>query len=130
MTEGFSEDMQIYLRSLPAVVDCTADRISYASWFRAEAVNRYRNGEGPTKIFRSRGLGPETIGYKRIERCMDRWKKLYGGKTIVSSATDSDTNITNQMDTTTLELQLDAMEAEIANMRATICEIKKRKLTQ
>ncbi|MGO5068466.1 hypothetical protein [Bifidobacterium catenulatum] len=130
MTEGFSEDMQIYLRSLPAVVDCTADRISYASWFRVEAVNRYRNGEGPTKIFRSRGLGPENIGHKRIERCMDRWKKLYGGKTIVSSATDSDTNITNQMDTTTLELQLDAMEAEIANMRATICEIKKRKLTQ
>ena len=130
MTEGFSEDMQIYLRSLPAVVDCTTDRISYASWFRVEAVNRYRNGEGPTKIFRSRGLGPENIGHKRIERCMDRWRKLYGGKTIVSSATDSDTNITNQMDTTTLELQLDAIEAEIANMRATICEIKKRKLTQ
>lgn len=32
-------------------------------------------GESPTYLFREAGLGPELIGEKRIERCMDRWRK-------------------------------------------------------
>ena len=32
-------------------------------------------GESPTYLFREAGLGPEFIGEKRIERCMDRWRK-------------------------------------------------------
>ena len=36
---------------------------------------RYNAGESPAAIFREAGLDPKLIGYKRIERCIARWKK-------------------------------------------------------
>lgn len=62
------------LRKLPAVANVTHDRITYSDTFRHVCVIRYLAGESPTKIFREAGLPPELIGYKRIERCVARWK--------------------------------------------------------
>lgn len=36
---------------------------------------RYAMGDRPVDIFRDNGIGPEVIGYKRIERCIARWKE-------------------------------------------------------
>ena len=71
----FSAREARYLESLPAVKSVGRDRIMYAEGFKRECVRRYAAGESPVAIFRSAGLDPSLIGYKRIERCFARWKR-------------------------------------------------------
>lgn len=47
--------------------------VIFTTQFQDEVTLRYLQGERPTKIFRSHNLGPEILGYKRIERCIYRW---------------------------------------------------------
>ena len=69
------DDGQIeYLTGLSAVRSATTNRIEYSDEFQKDCMERYGRGESPVKIFREAGLGPEIIGYKRIERCIARWK--------------------------------------------------------
>lgn len=70
----FSEATREYLERIPAVEKVGKTRITYAAWFRREALRRYRRGERPSAIFSAYGIGPDVIGGKRIERCMHRWK--------------------------------------------------------
>ena len=58
----FTIKEQAYLSSLSAVKNVSATRIKYEDWFRAECMCR-----------------PELIGYKRIERCIARWKQRWHG---------------------------------------------------
>lgn len=71
------EDLK-YLRSLAAVKSVTHGRIRYTEEFKHECMRRYREGESPASIFREAGLDSALIGYKRIERCIARWKREYG----------------------------------------------------
>lgn len=73
--DRFTAKERAYLMSLPAVADVTAQRIRYSDQFRVECMVRYAAGESPTALFREAGLDPELIGYKRIERCIARWKR-------------------------------------------------------
>ncbi|MBW3095506.1 hypothetical protein KIH75_09235 [Bifidobacterium sp. 64T4] len=75
----FTIKERAYLSSLPAVKNVSATRIKYEDWFRTECMCRYEAGESPVAIFREAGLDPELIGYKRIERCIARWKKRWRG---------------------------------------------------
>lgn len=76
-----SEDMRFssreiqYLESLPAVERVGHDRIIYRDGFKRDCVRRYAAGESPARIFRNAGLDSSLIGYKRIERCISRWKR-------------------------------------------------------
>ena len=72
---SFSSAQIKRLIKLRAVVKVSPSRIRYAEWFKRECVMRADAGESPTYLFREAGLGPEFIGEKRIERCMDRWRK-------------------------------------------------------
>ncbi len=63
-----------YLRSLPAVKEVSATRITYSDRFKVECVRRYLKGDSARRIFRDAGLDPSLIGAKRIERCVARWK--------------------------------------------------------
>ena len=74
VVSSFSAEEVAYLTALPAVSGVVRGRISYTCRFREECMRRYRQGESPVRIFREAGLGPELIGYKRIERCISRWK--------------------------------------------------------
>ena len=76
-----------YLRSLPAVKEVSAARITYSDHFKVECVRRYLKGESARKIFREAGLDPALIGNKRVERCVARWKNT---KYIVEKATETD----------------------------------------
>lgn len=79
-----------YLESLPAVEHASKERIKYTSEFRRECMRLYAQGESPVRIFRSAGLDPSLIGYKRIERCIARWKRtaaLTGGLKAVQDGT-------------------------------------------
>lgn len=60
-----------YLRSLPAVKEVSATRITYSDRFKVECVRRYLKGESARKIFRDAGLDPSLIGAKRIEHLTD-----------------------------------------------------------
>ncbi len=71
----FDDDEIDYLRSLPAVNSVGRNRIRYTGQFREYCMQRYRAGDSPTGIFRDVGLDPSLIGYKRIERCIARWKR-------------------------------------------------------
>ena len=68
-----------YVSSLPAVESATNDRITYTDEFKHRIAAGYRNGQSPVAMFRAAGLGPELIGYKRIERCVARWRTLEPG---------------------------------------------------
>ena len=61
---AFTAKTRKYLGSLDAVESVTQYRI----W------HRYAEGGSPAAIFREAGLDPKIIGYKRVERCIARWK--------------------------------------------------------
>ena len=68
MIDGkFTAKERAYLSSLSAVKSVSASHIRYSDRFRVEVMCRYNAGESPSAIFR--------IGYKRVERCIARWKQ-------------------------------------------------------
>lgn len=76
MIDGkFTAKERAYLSSLPAVKSVSASHIRYSDCFRVEVMCRYNAGESPSAIFREAGLDPKLIGYKRVERCIARWKQ-------------------------------------------------------
>ncbi|WP_055427560.1 HTH domain-containing protein [Bifidobacterium aesculapii] len=85
-TGGFTNEEIAYLRSLPAVSRVANGRIRYSEDFRRECMRRYRAGESPVRIFRDAGLDASLIGYKRIERCISRWRSDLESNTDVDSA--------------------------------------------
>lgn len=77
MTSGggmFSPEEIRYLKSLPAVAEVTAKRITYTDEFKRYCIRRYNEGASPVRLFRDAGLDPALIGYKRIERCIALWR--------------------------------------------------------
>ena len=73
MTSGggtFSPEEIKYLKSLSAVAEATAKRITYTDDFKRYCVVHYNEGASPVRMFREAGLDPALIGYKRIERCL------------------------------------------------------------
>ncbi|OZG61811.1 hypothetical protein BLEM_1348 [Bifidobacterium lemurum] len=72
--QSFSSRTRKALQSLDAVASVSETRITYSEDFRDECMRRYAQGESPTAIFREAGLDPKVIGYKRIERCISRWR--------------------------------------------------------
>lgn len=79
MTSGggmFSPEEIRYLKSLPAVAEVTAKRITYTDEFKRYCIRRYNEGASPVRLFRDAGLDPALIGYKRIERCIARWRAV------------------------------------------------------
>lgn len=74
----FTNEEIAYLRSLPAVERVTNGRIRYTEQFKRECIRRYLAGESPARILHDSGLDSSLIGYKRIERCIARWRAHYG----------------------------------------------------
>ncbi len=78
MTSGggtFSPEEIKYLKSLSAVAEATAKRITYTDDFKRYCVVHYNEGASPVRMFREAGLDPALIGYKRIKRCLARWRE-------------------------------------------------------
>lgn len=75
MRQGkFTAKERAYLLSLPAVESITQERIFYAEEFKIDCMRRYHEGDSPATIFGEAGLYSSLIGYKRIERCIARWR--------------------------------------------------------
>ncbi|WP_146191995.1 transposase [Bifidobacterium catulorum] len=70
-----NDEQVVYLRSLRAVKRVSCNRIRYTEEFKGHCMERYFNGDSPAVIFREAGLDSAIIGYKRIERCIARWRK-------------------------------------------------------
>ncbi|NEG96399.1 hypothetical protein CS006_04990 [Bifidobacterium primatium] len=51
-------------------------RIHYSPMFINHAIEEYYRGKGPKRIFVEAGFPVETIGYKRVERALQRWRQL------------------------------------------------------
>lgn len=75
MIDKFTAKERAYLASLPAVKSVSPSHIRYTDRFKVEVMCRYNAGESPSAIFREAGLDPKFIGYKRVERCIARWKQ-------------------------------------------------------
>ncbi|OXN00303.1 HTH domain-containing protein [Bifidobacterium vansinderenii] len=75
-TGEFTQEEITYLRSLRAVARVSNGRIRYTEEFKRECMRRYAAGESPARIFRDAGLDSALIGYKRIERCISRWRGM------------------------------------------------------
>ena len=65
-----------YLRSLPAVKEVSATRITYSDRFKVECVRRYLKGESARKIFRDAGLDPSLIGAKTTKSIVDEAARI------------------------------------------------------
>ncbi|MBT1177838.1 hypothetical protein JS532_09760 [Bifidobacterium callimiconis] len=95
-TGEFTQEEITYLRSLRAVARVSNGRIRYTEEFKRECMRRYAAGESPARIFRDAGLDSALIGYKRIERCISRWRgmesapKESASSTVASSAGTTD----------------------------------------
>ena len=70
----FTKDEREYLIALDAVIEVTSKQIIYSDRFKKDFIERYKNGESPSKIFADAGMSSQLIGYKRIERACARWK--------------------------------------------------------
>ncbi|NEG90630.1 HTH domain-containing protein [Bifidobacterium aerophilum] len=77
---AFTQEEIAYLYSLPAVSRVTNGRITYSESFKKECTRQYLAGKSPARLFREAGLDPSLIGYKRVERCVARWKVRYGAQ--------------------------------------------------
>ncbi len=113
MIDGkFTAKERAYLASLPAVKSVSASHIRYTESFRVECMCRYDAGESPSSIFREAGLDPKLIGYKRVERCIARWKERQkkdeknGKKPVLYSTTDEGMRILEHRDLAKPELDL------------------------
>lgn len=73
--DGFTDGERAYLEGLAAVDHASMKRIVYSPAFRAGLMQCCREGGSPARYFREAGLGSELIGTKRIERCVNRWKR-------------------------------------------------------
>lgn len=69
----FTPSEMNYFRKLKAVKKVTPKRLYYTEGFQRHAIEQYKAGEPPSRIFRRAGLHPQLIGYKRIERAFHRW---------------------------------------------------------
>lgn len=76
---AFSIRERRYLESLPAVKHVIGDRITYTDRFKRYCIARYNHGDSPQRIFYDAGLDSQLIGYKRVERCIARWKHSVQG---------------------------------------------------
>ena len=113
MIDGkFTAKERAYLSSLPAVKSVSASHIRYTESFRVECMCRYDAGESPSSIFREAGLDPKLIGYKRVERCIARWKERQkkdeknGKKPVLYSMTDEGLRMFEHRDLAKPELDL------------------------
>ena len=70
----FTPQERAYLESLDVVKEVRATSIIYSKQFKSACMERYHNGEAPSKIFESVGLLPSLLGYNRIECAIYCWK--------------------------------------------------------
>ena len=71
---SFTDEQMRLLKGNDAISEVSRTRIYYREWFQMQAIMKNRLGMGPTRIFTEAGLPPSLVGYKRIERCMSRWR--------------------------------------------------------
>ena len=113
MVDGkFTAKERAYLASLPAVESVSASHIRYADSFRIEVMCRYNAGESPAAIFREAGLDPKLIGYKRIERCIARWKSRRNATIVAASVPRDDLRIIRHHDLMGDDAQSSEMESQ------------------
>ena len=74
---SFTDEQMRLLKGNDAISEVSRTRIYYREWFQMQVVMKNRLGMGPTRIFTEAGLPPSLVGYKRIERCMSRWRRKY-----------------------------------------------------
>ena len=71
----FNNDQIEALMVNPYVEFVSECRITYSDEFKKKFVEEYRLGKGPRQIFKDAGFDVVALGYKRIERAADRWRK-------------------------------------------------------
>lgn len=71
----FSPEMVIALNDNKYVSHATDKRITYTDEFKQLFIERYRMGVTPRKIFKDAGFDVDALGYKRIEKASDRWRR-------------------------------------------------------
>ena len=68
------KDVDALLKN-PYVESVTENRITYTDEFKRKFIDEYREGKGPRQIFKDAGFDVNALGYKRIERASDRWRR-------------------------------------------------------
>lgn len=124
MADFTSEQIRI-LQGNNAVQAVTRTRISYRKWFQVWTIRQDRRGVRPVVIFTDAGLPPKLIGYKRIERCMSRWRRKYGNTDL--DAIDMEIPDIERLDRaiTGLRGNINELKCVMAKMRADVDAMEK-----
>ena len=81
----FTEEQIASLRSNPNVKKATPKSIQFAERFKLEFIERYDDGEAPSRIFQDCGFDVESIGRERVRNAYTNWlHKRSLGKTVTS----------------------------------------------
>ena len=71
----FNEHQRSLLERNPNVQSVSDRAIQYKPEFKIQAVHDYRNGKGPSQIFREAGFDLEMIGSRKAKSSLSRWRK-------------------------------------------------------
>lgn len=73
----FNEHQRRQIEANPNVASVSDRAIQYTANFKMKAVQENIQGKGPAQIFKEAGFDLETIGLKKAQSAIKRWKKTY-----------------------------------------------------
>lgn len=65
------------LEKNPNILSASERSITYSPEFKIKAVEEYKQGKTPTKIFIEHGFNLELLDKKQPQRCLKRWRETY-----------------------------------------------------
>ena len=110
----FSPEMIEQLNKNPYVERASSRMIIYSEEFKDFFIDKYKEGLTPGEIFRIAGFDVDALGYKRIEKASDRWRK----------ANNVSTHREKLAPKEDLKSIIAKQEKEIARLNAELAEIK------
>ena len=108
----------------PYVESVTECRIVYSDEFKRKFVEEYRLGKGPRQIFKDAGFDVDALGYKRIERASDRWRRANNEGVLGDSIDLVEVHENRNRSHESLKQKCDRLEFEVEQLRAQLARLQ------
>ncbi|MBQ0041664.1 MAG: hypothetical protein KBS56_06520 [Clostridiales bacterium] len=121
----FNNDQIKDLMENPYVEFVSECRITYTDEFKKKFVEEYRMGKGPRQIFKDAGFDVVALGYKRIERAADRWRRANNNGEFGDTATFVEVHRErNRRYRESLEDKCSRLEQELSELRSQLAALQ------
>ena len=121
----FSNDQIKDLMANPYVEFVSESRITYTDEFKKKFVEEYRLGKGPRQIFKDAGFDVVALGYKRIERAADRWRRANNNGELGENADFVEVHRErNRLYRESLEDKCSRLEQELSDLKSQLAALQ------